>query len=696
MDQNSKINMSEFFLELLSEEIPPKLQVDAREKIKKIFEDNLEKKNINFKSSSSFSTPKRLAFVFDGIQEKIEQKEKILKGPRVDAPQIALDGFLRSNNLKKEDIFEKDLEKGKFYFAKTKSKTINVFEELSEIIPNVLKSYSWKKAMKWSTFDLNWGRPLKSIAALFNGKVIDFNFYHLESCDFTFSEETLEEKPLKIKNFKGYLDLLKKRNITLDHNKRRENIVSKFNKICNSRKFKKKFNEKLIDEVANLVENPTILIGKFDKIFLKIPHEILVVTMEQHQKYFPLFNESGSLTNLFLIVINQIDHKGLIKIGNEKVVEARLSDARFFWEKNKKQNLVKQVAKLKTLSFYDQLGSMYNKTQRLRKLGSLISDHINFNKEKIEIACSLCKADLVSDLVGEYPELQGVMGKYFAEAQGFDKDICFAISDHYLPIGVNSSIPKKPTSCAVAIADKIDTLVGFFGINEKPTSSKDPFALRRQAIGLLRIIIENNLTIQLKDLINYSNILYTEQDVKLENNLMSQEILIFLRERLKNLLKDRKIRNDIIDAAISSHRGDEFLSLYNKCLTMNKNVLSNVGKNIITTYKRVFNIIDQESKNHDEKIIGQPDSILFKKDEEKFLFEKINEIRKYFSKSVKKESYDETLKILAEGKVVTDNFFDKVIVNDDNWETKKNRLELLQMFCKTYNNFIDFSKIEGA
>jgi len=299
-------------------------------------------------------------------------------------------------------------------------------------------------------------------------------------------------------------------------------------------------------------------------------------------------------------------------------------------------------------------------------------------------------------LVREYPELQGVMGRYFAIEQGFTEDISFAISDHYLPIGINSDVPKKPISTAVAVIDKTDILVGFFGINEKPTSSKDPFALRRTAIGLLRIITENNLTIQLKDLINYSTALYNEQNVKFSNNLVVKDVLIFLRERFKNLLKDKKIRSDIIEAVVSSHTGDDFLALYKKCLIFNKNISKDICKNIIGTYKRVSNIIDQELKNQKGDIMSQPESFLFKKDEEKHLFNKINEIRKYFSSTKRQESYDETLKILAEAKPTTDNFFDNVIVNDENLDIKKNRLKLLQMFCKTYNNFVDFSKVEGA
>jgi len=688
--------MGELFIELFTEEIPPQLQIHAREKIKRNFEEIFEKKNIKFKSSNSFSTPKRLVFVLDGIPEKLEQEEQIIKGPKVGAPEIAIEGFLASNKLKKSEVFEKDIGKGKFYFAKTKSKTIDIFIELGSIIPQVLQNYSWKKAMKWANYELSWARPLKSIVAIFNNKTVEFNFFHLKSNNLTFADETLEEKPKKIKNFESYLNLLKSRDIILDQEKRKKIIVSKFDKICKSRKLKNQFNEKLIEEVTNLVETPNIIVGKFDKNFLKIPNEILVITMQHHQKYFPLFDQSGLLTNFFLIVANLIDEKGYIKIGNERVIKARLSDASFFWEKNKKQNLIKQVSKLKTLSFFNKLGSFYDKTQRLRKLGSLISDHLNISKEKVEVAASICKADLISDLVKEYPELQGVMGNYFAQAQGFDQDISLAVSDHYLPIGTNSSVPRKPIGCAVAIADKIDTLVGFFGINEKPTSSKDPFALRRSAIGLLRIIVENKLTIHLKDLTNYSASLYRDQNFELNNNEITLEIFNFLRDRLRNLLKDEKIRNDIIEAAVSSYSGDEFLSLYNKCIAMNKNIKKDLGKNIIGTYKRASNIIEQESKKEKEKIFGQPDSLLFEKQEEKFLYEKINEIRKHFSKTQKDESYEHTLKILAEAKPTTDNFFENVIVNHENQELKKNRLELLQMFCKTYNNFMDFSKIEGV
>ena len=688
--------MAELFIELFSEDIPAKLQIDARQKIKNSIDEKLKKKEINFRSSKSYSTPKRLVFFIEGLPEKIEQKKKIIKGPKVDAPKIALDGFIKSNNLSKSDIYKEKIEKGEFYFAEKKPKIIDVLTEFQAIIPEALQTYSWKKSMRWSTYDLNWGRPLKSIVALFNNKVINFNFFHLKSSNLTSVNETIEEKFKQVDSFKSYLKILKLENIILDQDKREKIILKKMNNICNARKLKSDFNKKLVEEVVNLVERPHLIIGKFDEIYLKVPQEILIVTMQHHQKYFPLFDSNNRLTNSFLIVANLPDKKGYIKAGNQKVIEARLSDAKFFWDKNKNQNLVKLVSRLKNLTFFNHLGTFYDRTQRLRKLAAPISDQLNLSKEKVEISASICKADLVSDLVGEYPELQGVMGKYFALEQGFDEDVSMAISDHYLPIGGNSEVPKKPISIAVSIIDKIDMLVGFFGINEKPTSSKDPFALRRNSIGLLKIIIKNKLNVQLKDLINYSITSYQEQNIKFTNNSITKEVLNFLRERFKNILKDEKIRNDIIEAVGASHTGNDFLILYKKCSIINKNISKNVCKNIIETYKRVSNIIDQELKNKKEEVLGQPESFLFKKVEEKNLYNKINEIRQYFSSTKKHESYDETLKILAEAKPTTDNFFDNVIVNDENLDIKKNRLELLQMFCKTYNNFIDFSKVEGV
>lgn len=688
--------MSELFLELFSEEIPSGLQKNAREGILKLFIESFDKLNINFKSNQSYSTPKRLVFFFEGIPEKIEKKGITIKGPKVNAPTIALEGFIKSNNINRNEVFEQSTEKGKFFFAKINPKTILVKQELVKIIPDVLNKYSWKKSMRWSDHSLVWGRPLKSILALFNNQVIQFSFHHLLSNNLTFSDEIVEEDQKKIKNFAYYLKLLESKKIILDQNLRKQLIVKQIDKVCKARKLKKKLNEKLLDEVVDLVEKPNVLVGKFNKSFLNIPQEILIFSMQRHQKYFPLFDQKDNLTNFFIVVTNMEDKKGLVKIGNERVISARLSDAKFFWEKNKAQSLIKQVGNLKSINFFSKLGTLFHKVQRIKKLGTMIADQLNLNKEKVEISASICKVDLLSDLVGEYPELQGILGSYFARAQGFDEDISLAIKEHYLPLGLDSKIPKKPISVAVSIVDKIDTLVGFFGIGEKPTSSKDPFALRRTAFGLLRIIIENNLSIQLKNLINYSNTLYQEQGFQFSNQLTPNVINSFLRDRFKNYLKEKKIRYDIIEAAITSHVSDNFVLLYKKCLTLNRYLKKDLGKKILMTYKRAYNILDQEKKTINLKITGEPNSVLFDKEEEKLLFNQINEVRKYFTTVIKNENYEKTLEILSSAKKTTDNFFENVVVNVEDENIKKNRLELLKMFCNTFDNFIDFSKVEGV
>ena len=448
-----------------------------------------------------------------------------------------------------------------------------------------------------------------------------------------------------------------------------------------------------MDEVTNIVESPKILNCKFDQKFLKIPKEILIITMQHHQKYFPTFDKKNNLTNNFLVVANTKDLKGFIKLGNERVVEARLNDAQFFWQKNKSKSLVKQVSELKKINYFKGLGTYFDKIQRMRKLSSLISDELLISKEKIEIASSICKVDLLSDLVGEFPELQGVMGGYFATAQGFDKDICLAISEHYLPTSLENRIPKKSYSIALSLTDKLDTLVGFFGIELKPSSSKDPYALRRSAIGLIRLLLENGKEFKIRDLINYSTLLYHEQKFEFDTKAIQKDLIEFLNDRLKNYMKEKGIRQDIIEAAISSYNIDQILKIYNKAVVLNKFISKEIGKDIISSYKRASNILSNELKDKSIELNNSTEPDLFKNKYEKNLYTKINEIRKYFTNVNKDENYENSLKILASTKKEIFEFFDNVIVNDENEFIKKNRLELLQMLCKAFDNYIDFSSI---
>ena len=687
--------MSEFFLELFSEEIPANLQKNARNNLLQIFRDFFQKKNISFNNEFSFSTPNRLLIFFKGIQPTIYQKEEEIRGPKIDSPEKAISGFLISNNLQDKDLYKKENEKGIFYFAKKPPKTIKVSDLLNENIPLILDKISWKKSMKWGDFELYWGRPLKSVLAVFNNKSLSFKYHHLEGSNFTIVDENFEDKSKRFNNFKLYINYFNKSQIILNQSQRKKFVEKELLKISSRKNLLIEINDKLLDEVINLVNKPNIILCKFDEKFLKIPKEILITTMQFHQKYFHTFDKKGNITNNFLVVANKKDNKGFIKAGNESVVNARLSDAQFFWEKNKSNNLVKQVLKLKSMNYFKGLGTYFDKVQRMRRLGGMISDELLISKDKVEISTTVCKVDLLSDIVKEFPELQGIMGGYFAEFQGFDKDISLAIREHYLPIGTDSKTPKKPFSIALALTDKLDTLVGFFGIDQKPTSSKDPFALRRLALGIIRLLLENNKKLKLKDLINYSFNLYLEQDFKLSNKTIYKDLNNFFVERLKYYMKEKDIRSDIIEAAISSHGIDSMIKIYRKALTLNKLINKDKGKAIISCYKRASNILDQELKNTEFELSNSADPGLFKNDFEKKLYKKIQDLSKYFVGLDKDENYELSLTNLAESKITVFDFFDNVMVNDQNEAIKKNRLELLKMLRKTYENYLNFSYIES-
>ena len=687
--------MSEFFLELFSEEIPSSLQKNLREDLLNSFTKEFNEKSISYKKNSSFSTPNRLVVLFEGLQKKILLKSEEIKGPNVKAPEIALEGFIRSNNIVKKDLIKKKLDKGEFYFFKTKSKKLSTQDLLEELIPQILNKIQWKKSMRWSDFNLSWGRPLKSILAIFDRKKLTFNFHHLTSSNSTFIDKEFEEKKKIFTDFKDYNNFFKKMNITIDHNLRKNFIEKKLDEISNKKNIKIENNPKLIDEVVDLTDQPNVILCEFDRKFLNIPKEILIITMQHHQKYFPTFDKKGNITNEFLVVTNKKDINGLIKLGNERVVEARLNDAEFFWKKDKSQNLVKRVSVLKSMNYFKGLGTYFDKVQRMRKLGGMLSDELLISKDKVELSASICKVDLVSDLVGEFPELQGVMGGYFAEAQGFEKDVSKAISEQYLPAGLNSKVPKKPYSVALSLADKIDTLVGFFGINQKPTSSKDPFALRRLALGVVKTIVENKKDFKLRDLINYSAGLYFDQGFEFENKSLQKELENFLMDRLKFYMKEEKIRNDIISASTSFLNLDQSVIIFGKAKSLNKLIDKPIGIDVVSSFKRASSILESELKDKKLELSNTTDPGIFKTEFEKNLYKKIVELKKYFQNINKDEDFDLTINNLAESKKVIFDFFDNVIVNEDDITIKKNRLELIQMLCKTFDYYVNFSLIDS-
>ena len=689
--------MSEFLLELYSEEIPHGLQIDCRTNLEASFQKKLEDHNIKYKRINVFSTPSRLCIHIEGLPTSLLLEAKEIKGPKVGSPEQALEGFLKSNKLDKKDVFEKEIDKGKFYFAKTKQQKIDLQRLFATQVPEILKTLNWKKSMRWSNHSLAWGRPLKSILCLFDKHSVIFDFHHLKSANKAYVGGPYDEKSFVAKDIVQYFSILKDKKIILDQEVRKKMVLEGLKSVFKKSKCEDNPNAKLVEEVTNLVDYPTALKGQFSKEFLELPEELLHLTMMQHQRYFPMKSlETNKITNSFITISNNTDEKKLIIAGNESVLQARLSDAKFFWDKNKRQNLVKNVSKLNGITFYKDLGSLYDKTQRVRQLASLIADIIGANKGDTEIAGSICKADLVSDLVGEYPELQGVIGKYFALAQGFSPEIANAISDHYLPVGPTDRVPKDKIAICVALADKLDTLIGFFGINLKPTSSKDPFALRRAVLGMIRIILDNKISISLKEIINNAKNLYLSNNVEIINDRLADDLMDFFNDRFKNLLKDKEKRLDVVDSVLSNNRSDDFYNLYLKITTIAKCIKQPDGINSIAAYKRAKNILEQNDQMVKDNIFGNPDPVLFNTEIEKNLLANIQEVREYFTTPSRLRDSQKSIKMLSDVKVLTDRFFEEVKVNDDNEEVKKNRLELLFLMCKTFDNFTDFSKLEGA
>ena len=687
--------MSDFFLELYSEEIPHGLQISARNQLTDFLKKELDENSIAFKDFNTFSTPKRLVIYINQINLSQNVKAQEVKGPKTDCNPQALEGFLRSRSANKEDLVKKSTDKGEFYFVKLPEKKILTQDILSSKLSSLLQSINWKKSMRWSDHECYWGRPLKSILCLLDKKVLPFKYHHIHSGDSTFINGPYEDKEIKIKNYKNYIQVLKKNNIELDHSLREKKIRADLESSLKKNKCDPILNDKLVEEVTNLVETPVLLKGKFNQDYLVLPDELLNLTMINHQRYFPMkLIHEEKLTNSFLFIANNYDKKSLITKGNEKVIDARLSDAKFFWDKNKKQNLVKQVGRLNTIVFYQKLGTLYDKTQRVRQLSSLIADTIGANREDTEIAGSICKADLVSDLVGEYPELQGLIGRYFAIEQGFSEEIANAIQNHYLPLGPTGKVPKEKISIAVAIADKIDTLIGFFGIDEKPTSSKDPFALRRACLGVIRLLTENKISLSIKELFNNSKNLYITQKHKLPNEKIIEELFSFFMERFKINLKDKGFRLDIVNSLLDNNRSDDLFTIQKNIVELNKCLKKEQGITAIGIYKRSKNILDQATK--EEELFGNPDRVLFEHPSEDEILIKINLLRDYFTTPSRLRDNEKTVAMLAELKPMTDSFFDNVKVNDDNQQVRKNRLELLTLLCKTFEKFTDFSKLDGS
>ena len=689
--------MSELLLELFTEEMPSKLQVSARENLLNNIVKFLDQEEIIYdKNFFATSTPNRLIIYFKDINNEIIKKSKEIKGPNVTVNEGELKGFLKSNNIPIKKVYKKKLQNKEFYFYKSLTKKVKTRSLLEKNFPSFLNQISWKKSMRWGNYDLFWGRPLKLIMAIYGGNALNFKFHHLKCSNATYIDKNTEDKKKSFKNFISYKKFFKNYNIIVNHDERRNFIEKKIAKIAKLNNYKIQINQKLINEVTNIVEKPRVFLCSFSEQFLQMPQEVIIKTIEYHQKFFLLYKENKKLINKYLIVTDCEDKKGLIREGYERVVHARLTDAKYFWNNNKSKNLIKQVFQLRKINYFNGLGNYFEKVQRLKKLGGLISDELLISKEKVEIASTICKVDLLSELVNEFPEMQGTLGGYFAEAQGFEKEVYNAVKEQYLPTGADSKVPSGNYSIALSISDKIDTLVGFFGLELMPSSSKDPYALRRLTIGLIRIVIENKKNFKLRELIRYSHEIYKSQSIDLKNKNLIKDLTNFILERFKNFMKDKNIRQDIIETSVINFDLDNILTIYNKAYKLNKIINKEIGFNLIENYKRASNIINSDISKIDDDSINTVDPALFKNNFEKDLFKKLNDVRKNFTNIKVENDFETQLILLSSIKIEIKNFFDNVIVNDNDDVIKNNRLQLLKLVCKTFDNYFSFEKIESA
>jgi glycyl-tRNA synthetase beta chain len=686
--------MPDLLLELLSEEIPARMQARAAEDLQKMVTDRLVAAGLVYEGAKAFVTPRRLALSVHGVPARQPDIKDEKKGPRVGAPENAIAGFLKAAGLQsiKQAKVQPD-KKGDFYVAVIDKPGRPTLDVIAEMIPEMVRSFPWPKSMRWGSGRLSWVRPLHSIVATFGPEteepaVVPFDIDDIKGGDETRGHRFMAPGPIKVRHFEDYVAKLEKAKVVLDPARRADMILADAKNLAFAQGYELVEDEGLLAEVAGLVEWPVTLMGTFDKSFLSIPDEVIRATIRNNQKCFVLRDpQTAKLANKFILVANEeaADGGQAIVAGNERVIRARLSDAKFFYETDLKTRLEDRLPKFEHIVFHEKLGTQAARIARIRALAGQLAPNVDADAAKAERAADLCKADLLTDVVGEFPDLQGLMGRYYAEAQNEDEAVAHACEDHYKPKGPDDLVPAEPVSVAVALADKIDTLTGFWAIDEKPTGSKDPYALRRAALGVIRLVIDNKLRLPLKGVFQKA----------VKNFTAGDDLLSFFADRLKVQLREQGARHDLVDAVFSLPGQDDLLMVVRRVEALGKFLDSDDGKNLLAGYKRATNIIRIEEKKDKREYVGAPDSKKYQLSEEKALAEAIDVAKKEASASVAKEDFAAAMRAMAKLRPRVDAFFDKVTVNVDDKALRENRLKLLNEIREATRSVADFSKIEG-
>ncbi len=722
---------AELLLELLSEEIPARMQRRAIDDLTDLVRDKLAAAEIPAKSVTGYVTPRRLAVIADGIPATQPDRAEERRGPRVGAPQQALDGFLRGAGLASIDSCEiRDTGRGEFYFAVLAQKGRPSVEVLPELLLAAIAELPWPKSMRFPAASLRWVRPLSSVICLFDGEILPLALGQVPVGRLTRGHRFLSRGEITVANAADYLDRLESACVVLVPARRREMIAEGLDRLAAAEGLTVKPDPGLLDEVTGLVEYPVVLAGTIDRVFMDLPPEVLTTAMRTHQKYFSCLNPDGTPAPRFLFVANNrtADDGKTISAGNERVLRARLSDARFFWDQDRKTRLEARVDALKDRVFHAKLGSVYDKVERVEKLAVFLAGELactaapqpvtpakagvqggpmdsspdlirgsrgNDDRELGNLAkraARLCKADLSTGMVGEFPELQGIMGRYYALDDGEDPQVADAIADHYKPLGPADNCPTASVSVVVALADKIDTLVAFFANDERPTGSRDPFALRRAALGIIRLILENNLRLGVGRTFFRAYEHFELTHVGMHNPIV--ELVEFIVDRLKVHLREQGVRHDLITASFAL-REEDLVRLLARVAALHEFLNTADGGQLVIAYRRASNIVVIEEKRDGCSYDGSAINTLFCQPEEQALALGLDAVGRSAGGALARERFDEAMASLATLRRPVDEFFDKVTVNAKEPELRENRLRLLSRIRAVMNQVADFSKIEG-
>ncbi|XSG81034.1 MAG: glycine--tRNA ligase subunit beta [Methyloligella sp. ZOD6] len=696
----------ELLLELFSEEIPARMQARAEGDLARLVGEALDAAGLAYDEMRSFATPRRLTLRVKGLPAASPDVSEERKGPRVGAPDKAIEGFLKSAGLGSIDEAEiASDKKGDFYVAKIEKKGRATADVIAEAMPGIIRDFPWPKSMRWGAGKLRWVRPLHSILCLLDGKVVDFEIDGIESGDETRGHRFMAPDPFKVKDFADYEKRLRDAYVILDSGERRDIVLQAATKLAESQGLALVEDAGLVAENAGLTEWPVPLMGQFDESFLEVPPEVLTSTMKTHQKCFSVRTPDkeglGQLANRFVLVANLEAKDGgkAITAGNERVIAARLSDAKFFFDQDRQVSLEDRTRELQQVVFHEKLGTQYDRIQRIRVLARELAPLVKAEPDDAERAAMLCKSDLTSEMVGEFPELQGVMGRYYALDQEEQPNVADAIGAHYKPVGAGDEVPTEPTAIAVALADKLDMLVGFWAIDEKPSGSKDPFALRRAALGVIRIVLENGIRLPLNEAIRTALSNWpgnAPRSVKQPDRTgLRQDLLDFFADRLKVYLRDQGARHDLIDAVFSLGGQDDLLMIVRRVEALGNFLQTEDGANLLVGTKRASNILRIEEKKDGKTYDGPPDPSLLEKEEEKTLEAKLTEAEQAAKTAVECEDFEAAMTALAQLRAPVDAFFDHVTVNADDPALRENRLKLLNRIRAATLTVADFSRIEG-